>query len=612
MSDSDLEDSYLSSKNEDNSNLIGVFSLLNKENTIHLRKFSGLKKENLKGVYSFSGVKDSEQFKQIKKQINENNITLDEDYKNLSNDTLYSSKITIFLPLLIMLLVLTCIYNYIMKFKEYSVMMLNGYDTKDILIDEIKFYAIFNLVLAMITTIAWMILHLFSYEIFNYYLYIYLLVRLVIVALIVTVLESICGLLIKKVKISLCLKNEKPNKEINIISIITKICFCIVFIFTSVSAMLEIKSLEEMNTNMADWKETINYAYTTINTLPYTENGNSYEIGLKCQKVYSLLDEKGAMVIRPDWYFKEDELGKKDYIQDQPIYDSDLIEVNNNYLKKYPIYDKDGNQLLFPENENVLTILVPKKYEKHLDEIKESYEGFLDLRYLDQNLYNELNGLPEITDRQEIRYIIYTNNQKFFTYNPDMNKEEGNYIKNPIIMVTNANNRGTDIYLSLMSMGELIVPISNPESPYDELYPIFKEAKASDLFTFTPTVYSRVDKQQHELQQTLMEYTSISIFSLVGYVIMTIFVSMNYVESNKQIAAVKTIMGYSFIHRYFKYYLLNIIPFVLIAFLIGVVEKEIVLGLYLGIIIAIIDFIVTTLILWYYEKKSINAVLKGE
>lgn len=109
-----------------------------------------------------------------------------------------------------------------------------------------------------------------------------------------------------------------------------------------------------------------------------------------------------------------------------------------------------------------------------------------------------------------------------------------------------------------------------------------------------------------------MEYTSISIFSLVGYVIMTIFVSMNYVESNKQIAAVKTIMGYSFIHRYFKYYLLNIIPFVLIAFIIGVVEKEIVLGLYLGIIITIIDFIVTTLILWYYEKKSINAVLKGE
>ena len=225
LSDSDLEDSYLSSKNEDNSNLIGVFSLLNKENTIHLRKFSGLKKENLKGVYSFSGVKDSEQFKQIKKQINENNITLDEDYKNLSNDTLYSSKITIFLPLLIMLLVLTCIYNYIMKFKEYSVMMLNGYDTKDILIGEIKFYAIFNLVLAMITTIAWMILHLFSYEIFNYYLYIYLLVRLVIVALIVTVLESICGLLIKRVKISLCLKNEKTNKEINIISIINKDMF---------------------------------------------------------------------------------------------------------------------------------------------------------------------------------------------------------------------------------------------------------------------------------------------------------------------------------------------------------------------------------------------------
>lgn len=363
---------------------------------------------------------------------------------------------------------------------------------------------------------------------------------------------------------------------------------------------------------MDDWKESINYAYMTINSLPQTENGNGYEMGLKCQNAYKLLDEKGALLIRPDWYFKEDTLGKREYIEDQSLYYSDFMEVNNNYLKKYPIYDKSGNQLLFPEDENVLTILIPQKYEKNLNEIKELYDNYKSLRYLDQNLYNELNGLPEITDQQEIRYFVYTNNQKFFTYNPDMNKEEGNYIKNPIIMLTNANNRGTDIYLSLMSMGELIVPISNPQSPYDELYPILKDADASDLITFTPTVYSRVDQQQYELQQTLIEYGSISVFSLIGYVIMTIFVTMNYVESNKQINAVKTIMGYSFIHLYRKYYLLNIIPFVLIAFLIGIGYKEIIFGLNLGFVILIIDFIVTSLILWYYEKKSLNIVLKGE
>lgn len=612
LSDSNLEDSYLSSKNENNDNLIGVFSLLNKENTIHLRKFEALKKENLKGVYSFSGVKNNKQFEQIKKQITDNNITIDEGYKNLSNSTLYSSKLITFLPLLTMLLVLTCIYNYIMKFKEYSVMMLNGYDSKTIIISELKFYGLLNFLLAIGATLITIIWHLFSYGMFNYYLYFYLLIRLMLMALLVTGLEGICGLLIKRVKISLCLKNEKPSKEINIISVITKVCFCVVFIFTTVFAVHEIKSLEEMNTNMADWKETINYAYMTINNLPFTENGNTYELGLKYQNAYRLLEEKGAMLIRPDWYFKEDKVGKEIYIQDQSIYRSDFMEVNNNYLKKYPVYDKDGNQLLFPKEENVLTILVPQKYEKHLDEIKKAYEGYSNLRYLDQNLYNELNGLPEITDHQEIRYIIYTNDQKFFTYNPDMNKEEDNYIKNPIIMVTNANNRGTDIYLSLMSMGELIVPISNPERPYDELYSIFKETGLSSNTTFTPTVYSRVDKQQYELQQALMEYASISILSLAGYVIMTIFVSMNYIESNKQIAAVKTIMGYSFMTRYLKYYLLNILPFVSIAFLIGIAEKEIILGLNLGIIMSIIDCIVTTFILWYYEKKSLNTVLKGE
>lgn len=612
LSDSSLKDDYMSSKREISDNLIGVFSLLNKENTIHLRNFSQLEKENLKGVYSFSGIKNNEQFKQIKKQLVENNITIDENFKNLSNNSLYSSKLTTFLPLLIALLILTCIYNYIMKFKQYSVMMLNGYDTKTIIMSEIKFYVILNFSLAIVMTLMWMIYHWLNYGIFNYYLYIYLLLRLLATALIIFALECICGMLLKRVRISLCLKNEKPSKEINIISIITKVCFCIVFLFTSVTAITDINELEKMNMNMDDWKDSINYAYMTVNSLPQTENGNGYELGLKCQNAFRLLEEKGALLIRPDWYFKEDKLGKKEYLKEQALYDSDFMEVNNNYLKKYPIYDKNGNQLLFPKEENVLTILVPQKYENNLDEIKESYNGYQSLRYLDQNLYNELNGLPEITDQQEIRYFVYINDQEFFTYNPDMNKEEGNYIKNPIILLTNADNRGTDIYFSLMSMGELIVPISNPERPYDELYPILKEANASDLITFTPTVYSRVDQQQYELQKTLMEYGSISIFSLIGYVIMTIFVTMNYVESNKQINAVKTIMGYSFIHRYRKYYLLNIIPFVLIAFLIGIVNKEIILGLNLGFAIFIIDFIVTTLILWYYEKKSLNIVLKGE
>ncbi|WP_455683173.1 DUF1430 domain-containing protein [Thomasclavelia sp.] len=612
LSDSNLENGYMSSKHEDNNNLIGVFSLLNKENTVHLRNFSQLEKENLKGVYSFSGIKNNEQFKQIKKQLVENNIMIDENFKNLSNNSLYTSKLTTFLPLLIILLILTCIYNYIMKFKQYSIMMLNGYDTKSIIKSEIKFYVILNFALAIAMTVMWMIYHWLSYGMFNYYLYIYLLLRLLTTALIIITLEGICGILLKRVNITLCLKNEKPSKEINIISIITKVCFCIVFLFTSVTAITEINKLEKINMNMDDWKESINYAYMTINSLPQTENGNGYEMGLKCQNAYKLLDEKGALLIRSDWYFKEDKLGKREYIEDQSLYYSDFMEVNNNYLKKYPIYDKSGNQLLFPEDENVLTILIPQKYEKNLDEIKELYDNYKSLRYLDQNLYNELNGLPEITDQQEIRYFVYTNDQKFFTYNPDMNKEEGNYIKNPIIMLTNANNRGTDIYLSLMSMGELIVPISNPQSPYDELYPILKDADASDLITFTPTVYSRVDQQQYELQQTLIEYGSISVFSLIGYVIMTIFVTMNYVESNKQINAVKTIMGYSFIHLYRKYYLLNIIPFVLIAFLIGIGYKEIIFGLNLGFVILIIDFIVTSLILWYYEKKSLNIVLKGE
>lgn len=47
------------------------------------------------------------------------------------------------------------------------------------------------------------------------------------------------------------------------------------------------------------------------------------------------------------------------------------------------------------------------------------------LRYLDQNLYIELNGFTwNYWSIVEIRYFVYTNDPKFFTYNPIMNKKK--------------------------------------------------------------------------------------------------------------------------------------------------------------------------------------------
>lgn len=612
LSNDDLESAYMSSRKEGSEKLTGTFSLLDNENVINLRRFTDAKKENLNGVYSFSGISSNEQFNQIKKQLVDQNIKIEDNFASHSTGSFYNSKMTLFIPIIFMLLILTSLYNYIMKFKEYSVMMLNGYDIKEIIKNEIKFYFKLNMILVSAAIIIMIVIHYVNYGVFNYFLYLYLLIRLLGIALVTLIVQGVCGLLLKRVKIQLCLKNEKPSKEINLISIITKVCFCIVFLFTSITTIVKVKSLEELNVNMDDWKETINYAFTTMFQLPHTENGNTYEIGLKCQKLFESMEKQGALMMRPGWYFRKNAAGKELFLEEQSIYGSDFIEVNNNYLQKYPVYDKEGRQLDFSGNEDILTFLIPKKYEKNLDEIKELYEDYPDLRYLDENLYNELKGLPENNARQEMRYIVYESHEKFFSYDPEVNKEEANYITDPIIMVTNANNRGTDIYLSMMTMGEFLMPISNPEDPYSELYPAFKELDLAKYIPATPTVYSRVDQQQYDLQQTLMEYASISFLSMIGYIIITIFISMNYVESNKRINAIKTFMGYSFVDRYKKYYIMNIIPFTIIPLLIGLSYKEIALGIYLSIFLFAIDFIVTTIVLLYYQKKSLSEVLKGE
>lgn len=359
---------YLSSGNKQSADRIGTFSILEKKSIINIKKLSDAGSENWNGIYYFSAIQDEATFSKIKSQIAEKGVTLSDDQISIQNNSSFVNILT-YVPLIFLLVILTTIYNYISKYKEISVMLLNGYSFNTILKRLARMYFLINTIIIIGITILLSTLHFITYGILNWRLYFSGFISLSIIGIILTLVEGVCGLFMKYIDISICLHNKKPQAQINIVNIIAKVCFCFIIVYVGTSSAMKIEEFGKANYNMQDWRETINYAYTTMQPYNETYSKDTYEIGSKCQELYARLEKDGAILMRPSDYYSSDSDFKKLVHETQPIYTAERIDVNNNYLNKHPVYDIDGKKVQPALEDGSLTILIPEKYESQRAEI---------------------------------------------------------------------------------------------------------------------------------------------------------------------------------------------------------------------------------------------------
>ena len=594
---------------------LGTFSLLDKQTQIRIKNFSDARSENLNGAYYFSGIDDEGELQLIKQEITSYGMSIDESAVEVNGTSADSTLIT-YLPLLFLLVVISSLYYYILAYKEIAVMLLHGYSRKQVIMTKLQGLLTINLIelIAAWGIICAVMTWITSSPHPQFYLHTLLFLFLVMIG--VSLIEALCGLICGGVSIRQGLNHQRPQLQINFLNYLVKIGLCAVVVFASCSAVKSIQNFEEKHYDFDAWQETINYAYTSIapgasGNFEHTSNGNSYEIGSIMQKLYQYLEEDGAMLMRANAYYQHSDDEKALIDQEYPEYINCSIEVNGNYLRRWPVYDRKGKQLLpLDENEDKLVILVPEKYRDQEKAVREFYMGQQRLRYFDENLYNELVGKQEITTKQEIEFLYYADGQRFFSYDPKINEEENCFITDPIIMVTNGMNRGTDVYYSIVSSGDLLFPIDDPQAPRESIRDDLEKSGASDMVAWTPTVFSRVDEQQYDLQLDLQRYGFMLAVSLAGYIIMTIFITINYIESNKQLNAVKRLMGYSFMQRNGRYLLLHLIPVLLLTSAASILFGLMRFGWILFLLLATVEIVTAMISLWYYGKKSISDVLK--
>ena len=146
--------------------------------------------------------------------------------------------------------------------------------------------------------------------------------------------------------------------------------------------------------------------------------------------LYTILNDKGALLINSTSYIDE-------YYTSDPM--EKYIQLNNNYLKSFPIYDSTGKQIDIAESESNYIILVPEIFKNKIDSIKKYYS----LRkepYINLNSNNGNQKEIESYINQNIKIIFIKNNQELFSFHADVASNNKNMIPNPIIEVLTKNN----------------------------------------------------------------------------------------------------------------------------------------------------------------------------
>ncbi|NCC71315.1 hypothetical protein EOM09_07075, partial [bacterium] len=124
--------------------------------------------------------------------------------------------------------------------------------------------------------------------------------------------------------------------------------------------------------------------YTELHNFGPDISGSYYEIGNKFQNLFTMLEDKNAILFK---YVIADNIGgiKVDKLK-QNNDETYLVYVNNNYLKKYPVYDIYSQRISNLQENNNLTILIPERY-KHLKLEKTLTHNGKNSRYFDENIY---------------------------------------------------------------------------------------------------------------------------------------------------------------------------------------------------------------------------------
>lgn len=424
----------------------------------------------------------------------------------------------------------------------------------------------------------------------------------------VTIMALIPYILIIKTNISLNLKNKTNEIFLVIFNNIFKVIFTSIILLSSIMIVNNYKFIDQNLNNLGNWEKSKSYGIfypkyigTDLSEKDYTKANVTMS-----NELYKILNKQGSIFIHS--YEYEDDVD----IINPEVFKS--IKVNPNYLKEYPVYDSLSNTINISENEDDYILLVPETYKKEELKILEYFKQIRNslFEYEKTKFSGNVRGQVET---QDIRIIWTKKNQEIFSFNPEVNKESNNMIKDPIIEVATENNSVNSDLFGILGGGnkdpiKIKLVNKDPKFTYEKLKPYLIQLHLDDNLKYLVTSNEKELWNVYNMEEKLnILYITLSIGIACFLVIMLQNLIITFSKYKKKII-IRRLFGLSYIKSYKEHILIFFMNWIIqLALLMKYMSMELIV---IMIIFSIIEVTCSVASIRRIEQKSKISVIKGE
>jgi len=437
--------------------------------------------------------------------------------------------------------------------------------------------------------------------------------------IIITVLSLISCLYISRIRVSDTVKNRKDTKGIFILNTLLKVGCSVLLILIVLTIWGQYAELSVRRENLKNWEHSKDYGVFYPLTIGY-DGVEEANIGLPAvmsaidSELYPVLNRMGAVLINATLYEEEQLLADKDWAGIRSI------KVNNNYLREFPVYDTHNNPVQVSEDTSDWVLLVPEKYRHREREIlsffKKSRVGFMNV---EKDAYQK--AVPDRVKKQQVRIIWLANDQKIFSFNPEVFPAENNDIIDPIIQVITDNNSLSADRSSILGGGatdplKMRLIDRDTALTYKKLNPDLQRLKLDDNLKNLITVDQFIFQAIYDLQKGINQLWLISLGLLTGLLLLVVQNLIIFFQKNQYKFTVRRLFGTDFFRTYKEYILLFSLTWafqILFSFVVNFIMNgttDITLLAVAAALIAI-EFAVSVIALVIIEQRNKVKILKG-
>ncbi|MEA2015747.1 MAG: hypothetical protein U9O59_03395 [Actinomycetota bacterium] len=498
--------------------------------------------------------------------------------------------ISMFASIPALMLVASMCFYALSSGKKNVLKKMEGYTTRSIIVDELKYNASAFLVsfLAIETITLAAGAFLFKWALFQYI--IFSLNYILTCLLVIFAGFIVSSLLIYTQNSAEHIKGKVPKKGIYLISILSKCIFLVFIMFFMTIALNNILTSYNMYRSAKLFKEKVS-GYVTIEPGSNAFSGDFDDNFLSFYN--ETIDNNNGILIEASNYEIDVASGKTLYEE----YGQNSIIVNDNYLSFNPIYDTNGKTIT-PDSfsEDKFNILIP---DTKIDEM-DKYREYAQTSYsLDTN------------------FIIYdADKTDIYSYSAEAAIGEYGRIDEPVILIADGNWLG-DYYganvSAWCSTGSYFIK-TYTDDPYSELLSLLEKTGVVSAIQRILYVSSASEENLSMLLRMLRLYASQSIALLIGLASIVIFSTKLYCENYRDRIAYSLIEGYSLPGCIKSHLILIITSYITVLIIILFVMKKftgVSMNLYILAGTFIGEIIITFILSKKYTRINLYEIVKG-